>query len=388
MLYRAGMIVDPDRFARARRAGAAILLAAAGATLPAAAAEAGEEPYPDPGRWVHMGPVRVRDLTPFGILRLDFLPAHAVPATPGTWAFEVNLSYQNTYVASDNVAAYLRDANGGRRAPLTDADVEAIRGLDGDAYLVDLELGLYDLTAHYRFDRHWGAYLTIPVLSYQDGWYDGLIEDFHDEFGFSTANRELVQRNDFQVVIATAAGGELVALEPPDDGLGDPVIGVRHSLVERPDRWNVIVEAAAKLPWRSGEPFLSSGRADGGAQLSLQRFFDRNALYLSLSGVYMGGSDSPASPDLETWIPTAVAAWERRLTRRTNAILQLYASPSVIQDSTVPELTEEKYLLTAGIQSERNGWFYRLAITENLANFENTPDVGVTLSVAKVVFGG
>ena len=31
--------------------------------------------------------------------------------------------------------------------------------------------------------------------------------------------------------------------------------------------------------------------------------------------------------------------------------------------------------------------FYRLALTENLANFENTPDIGVTLSLAKVVFG-
>jgi hypothetical protein len=59
----------------------------------------------------------------------------------------------------------------------------------------------------------------------------------------------------------------------------------------------------------------------------------------------------------------------------------------VIRDSTVEELTADKYLLTAGLQSERRGWFYRLAITENLANFENTPDVGVTVSVAKVVFG-
>lgn len=357
---------------------------AAASPPPAAAAE--ESVFPDPDRWLHMGPVRVRDLTPFGILRLDFLPAHAVPATPGTWAFEVNLSYQNTYVASDNVARYLFERNGGRRAPLTADDVEAIRALDGDAYLVDLELGLYDLTAHYRFDEHWGGYLTIPVLSYQDGAWDGLIEDFHDELGFSTANRGLLPRNDFGVVVSTS-NGELIALEPPTDGLGDPVVGARYSLVARPERWNVILEAAAKLPWRSDDPFLSSGRADGGVQVSLQRFFGRNALYLSLSGVYMGGSDSPASPDLETWIPTAVAAWELRLTRQTNAILQLYASPSVIQESTVEELTEEKYLLTAGLQSERGGWFYRLAITENLANFENTPDVGVTLSAAKVVLG-
>ena len=369
----------------ARRPDAALLLGLA-ALVAAAAPAAGEGVPPGPDRWVHIGPVRIRDLTPFGIFRLDFLPAHAVAATPGTWAFEVNLSYQNTYVVSDNVAAYLRARNVGRRAALSAEDVAAIRDLPGDAYLVDLELGLYDLTVHHRFDSHWAGYVTIPVLSFQDGAYDRVIEDFHGEFGFSTANRELLPRDDFQVVVSTA-GGEVVALEPPDDGLGDPVVGVRHSLFERPARWNLILEAAGKFPWRSDEPFLSTGRADGGLQVSFQRFFAGSALYLSASAVYMDGSSSPANPDLERWIPTAVAAWERRLTRQTNCILQLYASPSVIRDSTVEELTADKYLLTAGLQSERRGWFYRLAITENLANFENTPDVGVTVSVAKVVFG-
>lgn len=376
----------PAAGTRAPVRGLLMALALLGA-VSAAAAEEPEPPVERPGDWVHAGPIRVRDLTPFGIFRLDFLPAHAVPATPGTWAFEANLSYQNTYVVSENVVEYLTSRNEGRRAPLTTEDVAAIRDLPGDAYLVDLELGLYDLTAHYRFDSHWGGYLTIPVLYYYDGAFDGVIEDFHDQFDFSTADRELLPQNDFQVVVSTGAG-ELVQLEPPTGGLGDPVVGLRYSLFEHPERWNLIVEAAGKFPWRSDEPFLSSGRADGGLQLSLQRFFRRNALYLSASGVYMDGSASPANPDLERWIPTVVAAWETRLTRHTNAIVQLYASPSVIETSTVQELTADKYLLTVGLQAERNGWFYRLAVTENLANFENTPDVAATLSVATVVLGG
>ena len=93
------------------------------------------------------------------------------------------------------------------------------------------------------------------------------------------------------------------------------------------------------------------------------------------------------TPDLEQVIPTVVLGWERRLTRRTNAILQLYASPSVIQDSELDELTADKYLLSLGFQTRRGEWFYRFALTENLQNFSNTPDVGVTLSLARVVFG-
>ena len=345
----------------------------------------GAENRPEPA-WSHVGLLRVRDLTPFGILRLDFLPAHAVTGKPGTWALEANLSYQNTFALSENVANYLRERGGGGRVALTQNDVDAILGKGEEAYLVDLEFGLLDLTAHYRFGPHWGGYLTVPVLSFQSGFLDSTIEGFHEQFGFDTAHRDLAIRNDLQVVIA-AKGARLVVLEPPSDGVGDPVLGARYSLFAEPDRWNLILEGAVKVAWSNERPFLSSGKSDAGVQLSLQKFFDRQAFYLTASGVYFNGSDNPVTPDLKELIPTVVIGWERRLTRRTNGILQLYASPSVVQDSDLDELTAEKYLLSAGLQSRRGEWFYRFALTENLQNFSNTPDIGVTFSLARVVFG-
>ena len=46
------------------------------------------------------GLLRSRDLTPFGFLRLDMRPAHAVAIEPGSWAFETELGYQNTWALS------------------------------------------------------------------------------------------------------------------------------------------------------------------------------------------------------------------------------------------------------------------------------------------------
>src|SRR5687768_13904879 len=57
--------------------------------------------------WSHTGLLRARDLTPFGLLRLDMLPAHTADAEPGTWTFEVQYAYQNTFILSDNVRDYL-----------------------------------------------------------------------------------------------------------------------------------------------------------------------------------------------------------------------------------------------------------------------------------------
>ena len=68
-----------------------------------AVAEDAAQPAPE---YVKFGLLRERDLTPFGFLRLDMRPAHAVWAPPGNWAVEVILGYQNTWAMSSNVEEY------------------------------------------------------------------------------------------------------------------------------------------------------------------------------------------------------------------------------------------------------------------------------------------
>src|SRR5882672_3279580 len=109
-----------------------------------------------------LGPLRIRDMTPFNLLRLDMLPAHAVAAGRGSWAIEADLSYTNTFVMSDNVRQYL-EARGTRR-PLTQTDANAILALGEDAYYVDGEIGLLDLTFHYGVTPHSSVYLTLSAL--------------------------------------------------------------------------------------------------------------------------------------------------------------------------------------------------------------------------------
>src|SRR6059036_3078276 len=111
-----------------------------------------------------LGPLRILDMTPFNLLRLDMLPAHAVSAGPGSWAIEADLSYSNTFVMSDNVMSYL-EARGERR-PLTQADAAAILGLGQDAYYVDGEFGLLDLTFHYALMRRSSVYLTLSAYEF------------------------------------------------------------------------------------------------------------------------------------------------------------------------------------------------------------------------------
>ncbi|MES1263360.1 MAG: hypothetical protein ABUL69_03315, partial [Peristeroidobacter soli] len=53
------------------------------------------------------GMLPARDLSPFGFLRLDMRPTHAVLAEPGKWAFETEFATQNTWAMSPEVQDYL-----------------------------------------------------------------------------------------------------------------------------------------------------------------------------------------------------------------------------------------------------------------------------------------
>lgn len=358
--------------------GWALVLAGAATTVGPLIAETSAD-----GEWHGLGLIRVRDLTPFGIARLDFLPAHSIDAPAGSFAVEVNLAYQNTYVTSPAVVELLA-ARGRGRASLSAEDAAAIVALPDDAVFVDGELALLDLTLHYAFTNRLSGYATIPTYAFQGGFLDSAIEGFHEEFGFSSAHRDLVERNQFQIVYAIGDQA-FVALEPPDDyQLGDPVLGLRWSLGDARDSVRFVLEAAVKPGWSSSQTLVTTGRDDYGVQATVQRRSAHDAVYLSASVVSFGGADLLPGAS-SSYLGTLIAGYERRVTRYTNAVLQVYVSPSVVQDTTLDELAATKYQLTLGLVSRRNRHAWRFALTENLSNFSNTPDIGISLGYAHIV---
>ncbi len=356
----------------------ATVLATTFLTQGAQAAESGRAT----DQWGHFGLLRGRDLTPFGLLRLDMLPAHTADAKAGTWTFEIQYAYQNTFVLSDNVRDYLEARNLGRQ-PLRPEDAAAIQALPDDAFYVDGEVGLADLIVQRRLSSYWSAYLTIPYINYGQGAFDSTIESFHDAFGFSQQGRDLVARNQFQIVYSVG-DANLSVLRRTPGGFGDPVIGIRYSLPEPRFGWDVVAELAAKLAVDGERFLLSTGRDDFGTQVTLQRRFGRtgrHALYFSGSAVYYsGGPETPG--DSSDIIPTLIAGYGFGVTRNVNVILQAYASRSVIQGTTVDELKENKYQLSLGLQARTTNLLWNLALTENVSNFSNTPDIGAQFGIA------
>ena len=339
----------------------------------AQAAVAVEEAPPIP--YIHYGLLRVRDLTPFGFLRLDMRPAHAISGPPGNWGVEVNLGHQNTWALSRNVQSYLKSLPG--RREIGPGEIQAIRNLPGEGYLVDLELGLLDITLHRKLTEKWGVYAVLSAVSYNGGFMDGGIEWFHDAAGMNNVGRPAVARNDVNVLLDLKTN-QLYRTDLPGGGLLDPTLGVRYTANRSGAPWNLVVEGALKVPIDGERDFLSTGNVDFGLQVTLQRFLQRHAFYGSLAAVYTRASSVTPTTYSAQVVPTAILGYEYRWTERTNLNAQLYASPSVYthKDTDLQELLDPKYQVSVGLRYRIGASVLTFAVTENLVNYRNSPDVG------------
>jgi len=360
-----------------------VWIAAACASIGAPVAQADESAQSEQGAF--FGLLRERDLTAFGFLRLDMRPAHAVDIEPGTWAIETELGYQNTWALSKEVEQYLVSIEPNGRHELGPADVAAIQALPGENYLLDLEGATLDVTFHYKLSQHWTAYLIASAVSYQGGFLDSTIESFHKTFGFEDFGRPAAKKNDVNLIFDLKSTQFAYFDAPTDGGLLDPTLGVRYVGLSLPEPWRMTLEAAVKIPIDGERLLLSTGRADYGLQASAQRFSNHHAWYFNLAAVYYAGAAEPA-PHESQIVPTFIFGYEHMLTRHTNLNIQGYISPSVYthNQTDLDELLGMKYQYSIGFRHRTERFVFTFAVTENLQNINNTPDIGFQLGVAYV----
>jgi hypothetical protein len=312
-------------------------------------------------------------------------PAHAVSIEAGSWAIETELGYQNTWALSPDVETYLTSLEPQGRRDLGPAELQAIQDLPGENYLVDVESASLDIALHYKFSTHWAGYFIASAVSYQGGFLDNTIEQFHDAFGFSSFGRPAIQRNDVNLIYDLKSTQQAYLGSPTDGGITDPTLGLRYTGLQISDTWKLALEAAIKVPVAGRRLLLSTGRTDYGVQATLQRFGQHHAFYLDLAAVYYAGAQDPAPQDSQV-VPTLIFGYERKLGDRTNINLQGYVSKSVYshEETDLDELLGEKYQLTLGVRHRIERFLLSFAVTENLQNVNNTPDIGFQLGLAYI----
>ncbi len=323
------------------------------------------------------GPLRIRDMGPFQILRLNMLPDHALAPSAGRVGLEFQVSHSNTFVMDTDIHAYLERR--GARGEIGPRDVTAIAALGEDTFLFDGELGYAKATGHYAFTDRLSGYVSVPFHYFGGGYFDSAIENFHDMFGFDSFGREYISRNDFQAV-ATIDGETFALLErPTSGGIGDPVLGLRYYIPLR-NHSAVTFELAHKFAFQDPDKFRTTGSDDSGAQISWHVHGLKNSFYTSVAVVRTGDAE-PFPQFTRHVIPSVNLAWERHLLDGVNVIFQVNAARSLFEKGD-PELTANVYQASLGLRHRAGRFVWSYALTENLVNFNNTADLGFHVGFA------
>lgn len=333
--------------------------------------------------WVPV-PFRIRDLTFPTVLVMGFMPRPAEPLPQGSWAFELNSSVSNNFQASAGVQSYL-EQRGGPRRPLEQVDVDAmVHSLEGDEFYIDGEFSLFDVGVHYGLNERLSASLRLSYLSYGGGILDSTIYAFHDTLGIGQAGRDFVASDRFQLVYLSGDEPFVLLDRPTSGGFTDPVLSLAYTFPKAWKGWHFGFEAGVKIPVADEGVLLSTGGVDLGFQLTAQKKWQKNALVVNFAYVVPGdfqprGTFDPAS------LPSLNVAYLHRLGRKTTGIVQTLFSDNIFRDETDSALSELEFQISAGVKIEALGGAIGIGFTENLLNFDNTPDFGLHVSYTVLV---
>lgn len=347
--------------------------------VPAATVPLSEDKRP----WI---PMRIRDLTLPGAISMGFIPSSTSALGKGQLAFELHYSRTNNFIASERVEEFLED-RGLMGSPLSDADIQGILALPGDNYLLDGEFGLWQFVTHWGVSDRGSLSLSIPRLGYSGGYLDNAIEGFHDTFSFSQAGAEYLPQDLFQVLFdfKSSEGPPLVLQQrPTDGGIGDPTLEYHYSVPTFKSGWQMAFNVGAKFALADTDKFLSTGSNDYGGQVSIGKGWNRYGVLFNVSYVNLGRFDQGLEP---ADVYSVHATGMRYYGSRTIGFLQLFSGDNLFGDVTTTEFGEIEFQISAGLK-----WFVRrgylgFGLTENLFNFDNTPDISLHLMTGFFVTG-
>jgi len=335
----------------------------------------------DPRPWI---PMRIRDMTLPNGLVMGFVPTPAASLGKGRWAIELQWGRANNFIATENVESFLEE-RGLMRAPLSEKDIAALIAQPGDSFLLDGEFSLTQLAVHYGISRRSHLTVIATYLTYSGGDLDGFIANFHDTFSFTNAGAEYVPEGLFQAVFDIEGNDSpplVLRDRPTSGGFGDPQIIYHYAFPSIGKGWRLAAEVGFKPAVAKEEEFLSSGNEDYGVQLSAECGWKKHGIVLNGSYVFIGDYVQGLEP-ANLWGINATLM--RYFGKRWVLDLQAYTGDSLSRNATDTGFGELETQISLGFKFYRKRRYIGFGLTENFANFDNTPDIGFHFTIGGFV---
>lgn len=373
-------------------AGLVICLAVMVATSPPIHAQPPDEPAEEPKArpgvdhqeglgFLDTGPLRIREQFLLGSAFLAFEPTSADVLGAGQWQVDLTNSGTNTWVMSGSVEEVLNARDD--RAPLTLEELRAIEPDGGEGlYFADGELYRSSVSIRRGLGKGLQLSVMIPVLNFQGGFADSLIEGFHDDTGFEQAGRTGMPRDSYTVYVRDPEGNEVFRNADPGPGLGDLALSLKGRIPVEDPSWRMSVEGTVKLPTGDEEDLYGTGSADVGAAFHVTKYFARSCLHGSIGGIRLGEAEV-YHLDSQTQL-FAMLGYEHAIGHTASWLIEVTASQSPFEDLNVAGLNDVQFLTDLGVKKgfgENTVLFF--ALSENFLTFGSTADVGLHLGLTQ-----
>lgn len=240
------------------------------------------------------GPFPLRTQHPVYLQTAQLLPARAQSLPRGVLEIRLDQAYSNIYERESDLQS---DIN------------------------LDMELYRLGVNAAYGFLPGWEAGIEIPFLSFEGGFLDAFIQDFHGLFGFPNGGRDQIPNGIYNYSVSEDGLEYRVAEQ--EFSLGDISLAVKHHFLEEEGPIPAVAwRFGLKLPSGDPDKGMGSGEPGFGFGLALDKSYRRFHGYLNLNLEVDSGNallgDLTSSPYFDFTL-----AGEFSFSRRISGLVQL-----------------------------------------------------------------
>ncbi len=303
----------------------------------------GDEPTMQRG----LGPLMVRSESPFQALRYTPVARDPYHLAPGETQFRAMYYVSNIW--------------------LNPSDKQ---------YFLDFDMADMRLAIVAGLNHGWTLELGVNELRTLSSGLDQLILTFHDQFGISQDDREDYPKNATRISIP-AYGIELDRSDLKRLSRSVDVTASKAVIEPTSRRPAVAVSGTLRYETLNDGP-VEEGSADFGLMLSLAQPIGKHYIYANLTYTHFGSSELITLP-LEDEQFTALAAYEWRTRPRQAQLLQYLYCDGVVKD--LGALSNSSHEVHLGNKWKLKRFMWEFSITENIINYDNSPDVGITLGM-------
>ncbi len=221
-------------------------------------------------------PLSIRDMRPYNLLFLQFMPETGDTLPLGAKTFALQLDVANNLLIPS--PAY------------------------GATVVEDNEYQRLSVTWRWGIGRNTELGLFVPILWRNGGFLDPILRAYHRLFGLQGNGPDDPAGRDAypmyrSILLIQDANGKTLVDQGNAFGLGETSLTLKHGLIRATPRSALALRFGLKLPTGNPTLLLGSGNVDAGLSLDLRYSVGRDInLYANLGGVLMGHASHVPNP--------------------------------------------------------------------------------------------